>query len=268
MDRLSPLKTVVFVAALVGAGVGLGKLQNQERSAGRVDVLTGALQAVVVPVAAPIGAAWDSAVDFVTGMGQVNALRQENRLLRRTLRSMEIYAVREQSLVQELGALRSLAAMPNFGRRRVFADVVGYFPYENRALLNVGSKSGVRPGLAVVAAGGLLGVVQNVGPDRAQVTLLTSPTLRVGALIPRNPPVAGIVRGEAAENVLLEFLDTTMPVEVGNWVVTSGFSATIPRGVPIGRVIQVQSEPDFGARRARVAPQVRIGEVREVVVLL
>lgn len=149
------------------------------------------------------------------------------------------------------------------------AEVIGYFPYENRFTLNVGWDSGVKVGQPVVAAGGLLGKIQVVTGKTSQVLLLASPepSNRIGALALRNPPSAGLLRGESSATFVLEFSDPKAPVATGDLVVTAGFSEHIPRGIPIGRVIQVDDNVEFGKRQARVYPSASIGNVREVFVL-
>lgn len=245
----------------------MGRIQNQARAEGRVDPITSAVRWTVSPLASPIADAWDGAIDFLAGVAEGPALRQEVRRLRSIARAAELYRVREAALIREIDGLRSLSKLRNFGRSPVFARVVGLFPYENRITLDVGSAQGVRPGMAVLAQGGLLAVVQTTEPRRAQALLLVSPAQRVGAMVERTPPIAGLVRGDAADRLVLDFMDREGPLEVGDWVTTSGFSDMIPGGIPIGRVVRVEIDPTFGSRRARVAPSALIDAVREVAVL-
>src|SRR4029077_948197 len=118
-----------------------------------------------------------------------------------------------------------------------------------------------------VCAQGLIGRVQTVYPKSSQVVLLSSPDLTVGASVVRDPPQPGLLHGESPNNLVLELTNPDAPVQIGDAVVTSGFSDMIPRGIPIGRVIQVYPDIEFGARRASIFPSVSIGSLREVFVL-
>jgi rod shape-determining protein MreC len=158
------------------------------------------------------------------------------------------------------------------GREKVAADVVGFFPHESRLMLDVGTKQGIKRGMPVATYAGLIGRVETVDSATCQVLLLTSPggDSRISALVQRRPPnapVAGLIHGETAGSLRLEMADPTAPVDVGDRVVTTGFSDQIPRGIPIGRVVSVEDDPAFGKRTALVLPYVNVGELREVVVI-
>jgi rod shape-determining protein MreC len=112
-----------------------------------------------------------------------------------------------------------------------------------------------------------VGTIQTVGRNEAQVSLLSDPNRKLGALvISRNPPSPGIIKGENA-SILVLTLDASLPVENGDLVSTWGFSGLIPRGVPIGRVSQIYTDRTTGSKRVEVFPNVSMGNVREVVVL-
>jgi rod shape-determining protein MreC len=122
--------------------------------------------------------------------------------------------------------------------------------------------------MPVQAPAGLVGTVQTVERDRCQVLLVTSRGLTVGALdLDRDPPPAGLLRGENSSTLAVTFEDPKAPVEIGDRIVTSGFSELIPRGIYIGRVIAVSPDEEFGMLRVRVDPAVSVGDLGEVQVL-
>ena len=123
--------------------------------------------------------------------------------------------------------------------------------------------------MPVVAPGGLLGRIQSVGENDSIVVLLSSPdpSNRIGAMVVRKPPndpSLGLLRGESLNQLILEFSDPKAQVEVGDKVVSSGFSEFIPRNVPIGIVTQVENDEEYGRRSAYVRPIVNLNAGREV----
>jgi len=84
---------------------------------------------------------------------------------------------------------------------------------------------------------------------------------------PPNTPSVGLLHGESADRLVLEFSDPLAPVSPGDLVVTSGYSDLIPRNLPVGRVTKVEDFPDYGKRQAIIFPTVRLGFVPEVTVL-
>lgn len=249
-------------------GVVLGRTQTQARTAGHLDAVSRTVLATVQPASQTVGRGLDGVTDFVGGIVNASALVERNRALESQAKSAALYDQTVALLRRDIDALRkSLNQAPVRGRTRIPASVVGYFPYENRITITIGKKQGIWPGLPVVTAEGLLGVVQVVEERISHVSLLSSPTLRVGAITDRDPAPAGLLHGATADVLIFELLDSKIPVSINDLVITSGFSENIPRGIPIGKVVQVEDDEAFGTRRAQVYPLAQIGNVRQVFVL-
>lgn len=252
----------------MAAGIALGRFQTINRNQGVPDLLTSVVQTTVAPTAAGLATAWDSAGAYADGVFSAPHLRAENARLRAQIQALALYDEQVRFYQSEIERLRTLIDLPPLpGRRRIPASVIGYFPLENRITISAGSRQGVRRDLPVVTAGGLVGVVQTVDAHTSQVTLISSARLRVGALVRRDPPPVGIIRGEAPNVMMLEFLDSNATVQVGDLVVTSGYSEFIPANIPIGRIVRVEDDREFGAKRSQVFPNVQVGSIREVMVL-
>ncbi|MCB8932494.1 MAG: rod shape-determining protein MreC [Fimbriimonadaceae bacterium] len=258
----------LLLVALCGLGIALGRMQTTARQAGRLDGVSQTVMSAVHPASKTLEGALDGVADFVTGIVSANDLVSRNRALEARVRAMEQYDERVKALTQDIDALRrEIGLEPVAGRKKIAANVTMYFPYENRIVIDVGKKQGVWSGLPVVTADGLLGVVQVVEEHVSHVSLLSSPTLRVGAVTNRDPAPAGLLHGESSDVLIFELLDSKQPVETGDLVMTSGFSENIPRNIPIGRVVRLEDDREFGTRRAQVYPFAQIGNVREVFVL-
>lgn len=236
-----------------------------------MDALTATAQSVVSPVAGVAGSIADFGGDFSGGLFGARSLVRENRRLQDRVASMSLYDEQSKRLEREITSLRTMLGMSVGGeKQRVAADIVGFVPRDRRITLSVGSADGIQPNMPVVAAQGLVGIVQSVSAHRTQAVLLTSQSRdrKIGAIVAnRNPAPMGLLMGANASSLMLEFQDTTAPVEIGDTVLTAGASEYIPRGIPVGKVVQVEDDEAFGVRRAMVDPFVSIGELREVVVL-
>lgn len=256
------------MVALCIVGFLLGRWQNLRRESGSFDPATRAVQALVDPASKTLDDASDGVSHFWNGIANARSLSAENESLKARISALLQYQESNGELSAQLDQVRKLMALPRYGERwRIPAEAVGYAPYEDRLTISAGRLKGVRVGLPVVTADGLLGVVQVVDESTSQILLLSSRLIRVGAMAVRNPPQPGILQGEAPDRLVLGFIDTQTQIEVGDLVATSGFSETIPRGIPIGKIIQIESNPDFGVRKAKVFPFARIGTVHEVFVL-
>ncbi len=236
------------------------------RGAGRLDPLTGAVQATVSPVTAAIDNAARVVGALVVGVGDGPVTARELARLRALEASWSLYAERVRGLERDLGEARRLLGTPDFGRSRVAARVVGYFPYQNRVTLLAGRGQRVEPGMPVVTAEGLVGVVQTVGDDRCQALLVNSPALTFGGLTTGQVSVPGLLKGHSLGRLVMDVVDTG-PVRPGDTVETSGYSDAIPRGIPVGTVVEVVQDRSYGVRRVFVLPHARIGDASQVWIL-
>ncbi len=221
------------------------------------------------PLAVFGGRASDAGFDLFRGWNQAGSLVAENRRLAEQQLSATMYREQIQRLDGEVESLRRALGFPDLpGKRRVPAQVIGFFPRDNRITLDVGASSGVVRGQPVQNADGLVGLVQTVGPSECQVLLLTSSSSVVGAIdSSRNPPPAGLLLGDNGTGLVMTFKDLNAPAQSGDTVMTTGFSDRIPRGIPIGRIVQVIDDPDYGSRSATIDPLVSLGTLREVWVI-
>lgn len=218
--------------------------------------------------ASAISTAFAATGDFLSGVIHSGSLNAEIRRLRQLAVSAEMYQGRLNELQSRIDQLERIENMPPVpGKKRIPARIIGAFPDENRVTLNVGSAEGVATGLPVVTADGLLGLIQTVDSHSSQAVLIWSPLhFKIGAIDQRDTELAGLLHGESWNRLVLE-LSIRSPVLVGDQIVTSGFSERIPRGISLGRVVNIQNDEETGTQRVIILPSVRLGDVQEVFVL-
>lgn len=252
------------------AGILLGRVQANARAKGDFDLAFRVVNPLVGSPAGLFNNLADTTSDFMDGMTRARSLTEENRRMKSQLLSYSNYLDTVNRLNSEINSLRALNGFdPPPGRTRVAAEITAYFPNLNQVRINVGKSKEVKQGMPVVAPGGLLGRVQSVGERDSIVVLLSSPdpSNRIGAMVVRQPPnlpSLGLLRGETLNQLIMEFNDPKSQVEVGDKVVTSGFSEFIPANIPIGIVTQVENDEEYGKRSAYVRPIINLNAGREV----
>jgi rod shape-determining protein MreC len=257
----------VLVLLLVCAAF-LGRAQGSAVTEGRTPAVSAWIQGAIFPLAKAFGRVATGTGDFFGGALHARELREQNQQLRQQAAVAALYEERLEALAAEVASLRKLAGFDIPERIKIPVEIIGFAMQENRITLSAGTASGVRSGLPVVAPDGLLAVVQTVDAHTSQAILITSPPpFRIGAMVSTDPPVAGLMHGEGPDRLVVEFLDLVVPVQPGDLVFTSGFSEKIPRGIPVGRVVQVHVDAAFGVRRAHVFPNAHVGSSREVFIL-
>ncbi len=105
----------------------------------------------------------------------------------------------------------------------------------NHLTINIGSKQGVEPGMAVIAAGGAVGVVKAVSPNFSSVISVLNQNLKVSAML-ENSGYFGSLEwdGYSYRYAVLDDLPGHIKVQKGERVITSGYSSIFPKGVEIG----------------------------------
>jgi rod shape-determining protein MreC len=174
---------------------------------------------------------------------------------------------RMAQLERDNARLRSLLGLQRASGDRIDAPVISREPagWWQRVLLGQGALEGIRAGQAVLAPGGLIGLVSSVTPTTASVTLLTDPGSRVGVWVGRTQQ-HGLLSGIGTSRPLLRFLDKDPQVRPGDVVLTSPASTLVPPNLPVG-VIQSVDETADPAPEALVQLIAPLGSVDWVQVL-
>ncbi|MBS1704790.1 MAG: rod shape-determining protein MreC [Armatimonadetes bacterium] len=247
----------------------LGKFQNQLRAHGAVDPISKLYQTVYNPPIAAVHSAGNSTIQFLQGIASARGLAQQNASLKNQLKATLFYSERITVLEQQLEDARAMSgfASGDFGRKAIKAQVIAYLPHERRMTLNVGSNQGVEPMLPVVGPTGLAGIVSTVTANSCQMNLIISPQVQLGAMIVRDPNPAGLIKGTGTDSLVIEYLEAGVQAQVGDLVVTSGYSSRIPRGIRIGQVVNTNLEAEYGSKRVDVAPFMQVSRLEEVVIL-
>lgn len=244
----------------------MGRLQNSARDQGRLDPVSNLVQESTRRPVQFLDHQFDGWQFFFQGVGKSGSLTKENQMLREKLAAMQSQQKTIDRLSKENADLRALIQLPNYGRKKIYADITKLFEYDNRITISAGKKQGVAPELPVVSAGGLIGVVSTVDEETSQVLLISSPHLVLSALVDMQPLVQGLVRGSSRERMFMDIVEN-VEVEIGADVITTGYSRVIPRGIKIGTVTEFYKDVEFGTRKATILPSAKIGLNREVFVL-
>lgn len=160
-------------------------------------------------------------------------LQRQNIILQDELSRLRS-AEQQNRILRELLDLREESEFPLIPVRVVAKDLTGN---ANFLTVNAGSDDGVKVGMPLMNSDGLLGQVNFVAKNYAQILPYFNSLYRVSAQV-QGSRAYGIVSwsGRAHNELLLQHIPQTINVEVGQLVETSGFSNQYPQGLPIGEV--------------------------------
>lgn len=228
-----PLVSVLVASAVTLILIG--------RSGGPLAAGEGALRSMTRAAFVPVESAGDAAFGplegLADGLGRSGEIAKAEAALARADQRAESEAARADALAAEAGRLAALVGLdgPAAGDG-VAARVISAGPGSGgTVVLDRGSSDGIRIGMPVVAAGGLVGRVLEVGPRQCTVLPVTDAASAVG--VRSVPSAAGVAQGVGGSRLRLDLLDPTAPLESGALVVTTGMRhSRFPAGLPVGRV--------------------------------
>jgi rod shape-determining protein MreC len=270
-------RTIVVVLVLVA--LTLITISFRSPTAGALHDVQGAGSTALRPfqiAATRVAQPFRDAYDYLDGLASAKAenkrLKKQNEELRRDALIAAARAAKYPALVK-LMHFEQGPAFPD-GYRAINAGVTS-FPgnaFTHTLTVAVGSSSGIRRNSPVLSGLGLVGIVSNVFPDSAIVTLLSDPDSFVEARDLRNGVRGGIQQGPGG-TLSLKNVQKQFAVKEGDEIVTDGthnarYPDLYPYGIPIGRVSSVGVTDTEAFLEVQVQPFASLGSLDAVAVLV
>jgi len=170
------------------------------------------------------------------------------------LKSKEVL---DEDLVGQLNQLKAVLDLAGRGGYKVVAAKVinrgSSASFKQTITLDVGSADGISRNMTVISDGGLVGVVKSVSSHSSIVLLMSDPTFKIGVRISGTQSI-GVISGQGGNKYLLQLLDATGEIKVGDTLVARGSDGGRPfvPGVPVGMVTAVQSNTSSITQNADV----------------
>jgi rod shape-determining protein MreC len=196
-----------------------------------------------------------------------------NEELRRKNQQLELQALQAQETASENARLRQLVGWQRQTTWKLkLAKVVLREPanWWRSVQIDLGSRDGLRVNLPVLTMDGLIGRISSVSLTRSQVVLVGDPNCKVSARVENETRDIGIIGASGpldTEFVELGYLSRNANLKPAQIVVTSGDGGIFPKGIPIGKIVDVQMV-DYGLRTAaRVRLAANLNALEEVWVM-
>jgi len=267
LELLRKYRTPLLAGCLILAAMLLFSTYLRQREN------TSAFERSVLVLTAPVQRGMDGFVDGVATIWgrflgvfgntpEVLRLSTENRRLRSELAQLAEVRLENERLGRLL-AFREAAEVQAVPARVIAEDASSWF---RTVLIDRGSRDGVREGMPVVVAEGVVGRVIKSSRTESKVLLATDASSAIAGMVQRTR-ARGICRGQGSQ---LGF-DYTMhweEVEEGDLIVTSGTGGVFPKGLTIGSVSRV-TPGGFGLFKSiEMTPAVDFFRLEEVLVLV
>ena len=229
----------------------------------------------IVPLQRGISRVGNGLISIDMRLMDIRALREENELLRREVEEVtQAYMSLEQDKY-ELTRLRELYKLdeqyeeyPKVGARIIARDTGNWYHAFN---IDKGADEGLSVDMNILAAGGLVGRIVDVGPDWAKVQTIIADNSSVSAMIlstQDNMIVTGDL--EAYSQGVITFsklVDGADRVKVGDKVVTSNISDKYLPGILIGYIASIEEDSNHLTKSGTISVAVDFEHLNEVLVI-
>ena len=235
--------------------------------------IRGSVASVVSPVEKMFSSIFSPIGNFASDIRNIGQANEKIDKLNKELDLLRSKEVLDEDTVGQLNQLKDVLDLAGRGGYKVVAAKVinrgSAATFKETITIDVGSSSGISRNMSVISSGGLVGVVKSVSSNSSIVLLMNDPSFRVGVRIAGTQSI-GVLSGQGGNSYLLQLLDATGVIKLGDKLVARGSDNGRPfvPGVPVGTVIEVQSNASSLTQNADVAAIANLDQIGVVAVVV
>jgi rod shape-determining protein MreC len=244
------------------------------------DITAGPLKSVaghvLVPIQSGLNHIGRRISTFADNLQTLKEVQSENAQLKQ---EMDELKVENNFLKQELYQLQELEDLYQLDQEyasyeKIAATVIGKDPgnYFDNFVIDKGSKDGIQVDMNVIADGGLVGIVTEVGNTWARVRSIIDERNNVSAKILATQDICTVTGDletmmESGVIQMQQLMDSDHNVKVGDQVVTSQISSKYLDGILIGYVSDVTNDANKLTQSGTITPVVDFEHLETVLVI-
>lgn len=211
---------------------------------------------------------WDANVETFFSLTKVNQeLTQRNAYLEQEVQKLSdsLVSVTKDSSIyhrDQFALLRNYRLIP----AKVVANSID--KPSNLMTIDKGSADGIHKDMGVISGTGVVGIVYLVAEHYAIVIPVLNTKSNISCMI-QNRGYFGYLRwkGGVSDLAYLEEVPRHAHFKLGDYVVTSGYSAVFPPGVRVGRILHVFNSADGLSYRVQLRLSTDFARLRDVCVI-
>ncbi len=238
------------------------------------NALSNITSSVIIPMQKGINSVGTWVTERFRAFENIRELQEQNRKLEDKVNEL---TMQNRALLQdryELDRLRELYELserysdyPTVGARVIGKGAGNWF---NVFLIDKGSKDGIMTNMNVIADGGLVGIVTEVGDDWAKVKSIIDDTSSVSAMVLTTQDtcmVKGNQKNLVNDYIDVEHISKDAVVEEGAELVTSNISSKYLEGIAIGFISDVELDETRLTQVGKLTPIVDFAHLQEVLII-
>jgi rod shape-determining protein MreC len=238
-----------LLGVIAGVVIGLALLLTSLVAPRAFEGIRGAALDVTGPIASALGEVTTTVGGLATGADDYWDAANQNRALKRERKAMLQRMIEAKAIAQENRQLKDALQLRQRVEQTVATGrVVGssFNSARRYAILSVGASDGVKEGMPVRAAQGLIGRILETGALASRVLLVSDRASIVPARLLRSGiPVIAQGRGDGTLDVRPLEVGRN-PFKHGDIIVTSGTGGLYPPLVPVARIAKLKDDGAIG----------------------
>jgi len=200
-----------------------------------------------------------------------NTLLRNNAELRAEQIRLELQLQKLTTLEQENTRLREmLSSAKYFEKERILIGEllsVDLDPYQQRIVINKGTRDGVYEGQPLLGAKGIIGQIDKAGPFNSVALLISDPNHALLGVVARSGQRSLVVGTGNIQQLELMHLTSTADIQIGDLVITSGLDDRYPSDYPVAEITSIQQVSGDAFVKVEAKPLVDLNSIREVLLI-
>ena len=230
---------------------------------------------VLVPIQSGVNRVGGGLYNELSSVGKLKTALAENETLKTRVDELTEENTRLRSEQFELEGLRSLYELDQeymqyhkIGARIIAKDSSSWFSVFR---IDKGSDDGIKEDMNVIAGGGLVGIVTDVGANYATVRSIIDDSSRVSAMAQQSGDsciVAGDLQLFKDGRLKLSYMEKDDDIKDGDMIVTSNISGKVLPGILVGYATDITVDyNDNLTKSGYLIPAARFDRLQEVLVI-
>ncbi len=212
----------------------------------------------------------------VDELGELRIVLQENQELKQQIADLTVENTQLQQDKYELNNLRELyqldtqySGYDKVGARVIARDSGNWF---HAFTIDKGTDDGLTLDMNVIAGGGLVGRIVDIGPNWAKVNAVINDDSNVSGMVLASSDILMVTGSlELMQDGVIGFeqlIDSKEQVELGDKVVTSNISDKYLPSILIGYISEINQDANNITKSGTITPAVDFEHIEEVLVIL
>ncbi len=261
---------LIIVAVALFIAINLIVITTSSRDALPVS----GVERIAISVVSPFQKAVSRTIRFTTDIWDTYFLAVlavgENVQLKNELgKSLEAKTHNDELVLENIRLKKFVNFTGKVPNTYVAAQIIGRdpTPWFKTAMIDKGASDGLSKGSPVLVSEGIVGQIINVSKNYSRVLLITDRNSAVDALV-QNSRVRGIVKGNSEDNCSFVYALRKDEVTKGEMIVSSGLDQVFPKGLRIGRILNVTKVHSQLFQDITIETSVDFDKIEEVLVLI